>query len=91
MSWTRSYIKETPGDRCAQYCTIQYSLHVPDLRQRRAPEDAPHLDLLAAVGDVVLPGDVLLHGLVLVLQTRARPRLDNLHTRGLVSSQDTSS
>ena len=59
---------------------------VPDLRQRRAPEDAPHLDLLAAVGDVVLPGDVLLHGLVLVLQTRARPRLDNLHTRGLVSA-----
>lgn len=51
---------------------------VPDLRQRRASEHAPHLDALAPVGHVVLPGDILPHWLVLVLETRTGPRLDNL-------------
>ena len=56
-------------------CVVSVS---PDLGEGRAPEHAPHLDALAPVGHVVLPGHVLLHRLVLVLEAGAGARLDHL-------------
>lgn len=47
---------------------------------RRRPLSATHLHFLAPVGDVVLPGDVLLLRLVLVLQPRTGAGLDYLHS-----------
>lgn len=51
---------------------------LPYFRQRSSSEDAPHLDFLASVSDMILPGDVLPDWFMFVLQAGAGARLDDL-------------
>ena len=74
QKWTQRH--QAKLVRCVH--TFNCIVSPPDLGEGRAPEHAPHLDALAPVGHVVLPGHVLLHRLMLVLEAGTGARLDHL-------------